>query len=176
MLYISFHIPIFLLTYFYDRCNHLKVHRQSLQVAAKQHFSYPVRLLALNWSLDQPPAAIHRICGDRVLQRGDNHQSLRVRGDSLSKSHEEAIWMFINSTQALAPNQVDSIVEMELGESLEDAVKRAVEGCVAVMGLEMPSDEKIQEALDVVRGYAPTGKRADNPKDKKKLKATTSRD
>ena len=84
--------------------------------------------------------------------------------------------MFINSTQAHAPNEVDSIVEMELGESLEDAVKRAVEGCVAVMGLEMPSDEKIQEALDVVRSYAPTGKRADNPKDKKKLKATTSRD
>ena len=175
MLLISFlHSPkcFFLLIYYYDRCNHLKEHRQALQVAAKQHFSSPVRLLALNWPLDQPPATIHRICGDRVLQRGDNHQSLR--GDSLSKSHEEVIWMFINSTQALAPvpYEVDDIVEMKLGESLEDAVKRAVEGCVAVMGLEMPSDEKIQEALDVVRGYAPKGKKADDPKDKKKLKPT----
>ena len=80
--------------------------------------------------------------------------------------------MFINSTQALAPYEVDNIVEMELGESFENAIKRAVEGCVAAMGLERPSDEKIQEALDVVRGYAPTGKRPDDPKDKKKLKAS----
>ena len=78
----------FLLIYFYDRCNQLKEHRQSLQVAAKRHFSYPVRLLALNWSLDQPPATIHRICGDRVLQRGDNHQSTwRLVGQVSRRGH-----------------------------------------------------------------------------------------
>ena len=75
--------------------------------------------------------------------------------------------MFINSSQELTPSEVDNVVEMELGESLEDAVKRAVEGCVAVMGLEMPSDEKIQEGLDIMRGYTPTFKKPDDPEDKK---------
>ena len=155
-----------LLNYSYVRCNHLRQHRQSLRDAIKK-FPHPVRLLAINWSLDdQPWATVHRICGDRVQQRGDNHQTLRP--DSLSKSHEEVIWMFISQTEELTPREVDNIVEMELGESLEDSVKRAVEGCVAVMGLEMPSDEKIQEALDVVRGYAPKLKKPDDPKGKKK--------
>ena len=57
---------------------------------------------------------------------------------------------------------------MEPGELLEDS---AVEGCVAAMGLEIPSDEKIQEGLDrdIVRDYAPTVKKPDrdNPKGKK---------
>ena len=158
-----------LLNYSYVRCNHLRQHRQSLRDAIKK-FPHPVRLLAINWSLDdQPWATVHRICGDRVQQRGDNHQTLRA--DLSSKSHEEVVWMFINSSQELAPSEVDNIVEMELGESLEDSVKRAVEGCVAVMGLEMPSDEKIQEGLNAVKGYAPTLKKPDDPKDKKKLEA-----
>jgi tRNA ligase len=77
--------------------------------------------------------------------------------------------MFIDSTEELTPREVDNVVEMELGESLEESVKRAVKGCVAVMGLEMPSDEKIQEGLDLVRGYAPRVKKLDDPKDKKEL-------
>lgn len=78
--------------------------------------------------------------------------------------------MFINSTQELTPTEVDDVVEMELGESTEDAVKRVVEGCVDLLGLELPSDEKIQEALDMVRGYAPTVKKPDDAKEKKKKK------
>ena len=78
--------------------------------------------------------------------------------------------MFINNTQELTPSEIDNVAEMEPGELLEDS---AVEGCVVVIGLEMPSDERIQEGLDcdVVRGYAPTVKRLDrdNPKGKKKL-------
>lgn len=155
-----------LLNYVYNRCNHLKQHRQSLRDATK-NLPQPVRLLALNWSLDQPWATVHRICGDRVQQRGDNHQTLRA--DSLSKSHEEVIWMFINGTEELTPQEVDNVIEMELEESLEDSVKRAVEGCVAVIGLEMPSDEKIQEGLDIVGGYAPKLRRPIDPKDMKKL-------
>jgi tRNA ligase len=52
------------------------------------------------------------------------------------------MWKFIDSTEELVHPKFDNVVEMELGESLEESVKRAVQGCVAVMGLEMPSDEK----------------------------------
>lgn len=76
--------------------------------------------------------------------------------------------MFINSTQELTANEADNVVEMKLGESMEDAVRRAVEGCVDVLGLEMPSDEKIQEALDVVKSYASAVEKLDDKKKKKK--------
>jgi tRNA ligase len=103
----------FLLNYSCDRNNHLKVHRQSLRDGAKK-IQKPVRLLALNWSLDQPRATIHRICSDRVQQRGDNHQTLRA--DLSSRPHEDVIWKFIDSTEELISKEVDNVVEMELGE------------------------------------------------------------
>jgi len=82
--------------------------------------------------------------------------------------HEQVIWKLINNTEKLSREEVDDVVEMELGESLEESVKRAVKGCVAVMGLEMPSDEKIQEGLDKVTSYAPAVKKPDDPRDMKK--------
>jgi hypothetical protein len=85
----------FLLNYSYDRNNHLRSHRSIPDLAVHTgsgQLSMPVHLLALNWSLDQPKATIHRICGDRVQQHGDNYQTLRAD----CKSHEEVIWMFIN--------------------------------------------------------------------------------
>ena len=106
------------LNYSYDRCNH-RQHCQSLRDATKK-FPQPVCLLSLNWSLDQPWATVHRICSDCVQQCGDNHQSLHP--NLLNKSHEEVIWIFINRTEELTPKEVDNVVEMELGELLEDSV------------------------------------------------------
>ena len=164
-------IPLFELFFFflsyllsYDRNNHLRQHRESLRDVASK-YPQPVRLLALNWSLDQPPATIHRICGDRVQERGDNHQTLRA--DASTKSHEEAIWRFINTTQELSPSEVDTVVEMDIKESLEESLRRAVNGVVGVLGLEMPCDEKIEEALDLVNEYKPAVKKRDEERKKK---------
>ena len=108
-----------LLNYSYDRCNHLRQHHQSLRDATEK-FPQPIHRLSLYWSLDQPWATVHHICGDHVQQHAsDNHQSLHP--NSLNKSHEEVIWMFINRTEELTPKEVDNIVETELGELLEDS-------------------------------------------------------
>lgn len=127
--------------------------------------SPPVRLLALNWALDDPPAMIHRICGDRVLHRGDNHQTLRA-DKSTAKSHEEVIWSFINDTQDLAAAEVDAIVDMEIEENFRQAVERAVKGVVKILGLELPSEEGITEALHAIEGYVPATKKRDEQKKK----------
>ena len=142
----------FLLNYSYDSNNHLKVNRQYLRDEGSK-FLQTVRLLALNWSFDQPPAAIHRICSDRIQQRIDNNPTLPA--DSSSHSHEDVTWLFINTAQELTPDEVDNVVEMKVGESMEESVKRAIEGCVSVMGLEMPSDAKIQEGLEIAKNYVP---------------------
>ncbi|KAF8893696.1 RNA ligase-domain-containing protein [Gymnopilus junonius] len=144
-----------------DKNNHLIQHRKSLRDATAGRYSQPVRLLALNWSLDKPPAMIHRICGDRVEQRGENHQTLRA---DTSKSHEDVIWMFINNTEELTASEVDDIIEMEVEEDLEQAVRRAVKGVAKALELEMPSEEKIQEGIEAVGWYEPKTKKPDEKK------------
>ncbi|GBE89261.1 RNA ligase-domain-containing protein [Sparassis latifolia] len=148
-----------------DRNNHLKQHRQALRDAVRD-FNPPVRLMALNWSFDQPPSTIHRICGDRVLARGANHQTLR--GDALTKSHEDVIWQFLRQAEELQDSEVDVSVEMDLEETLEEAIKRAVDACVRILGVPMPDQEKLGEALAVARGYAPKTKRPESEQEKKK--------
>lgn len=148
----------------YVRNNHLRQHRDQLRKATA-NMSPPVRLLAWNWSIDEPPATVHRIMSDRVLTRGDNHQTLRA---DATKSHEEVIWMFLNQIEELEHDEVDDIVEMDIEDTLEQAVSKAIDGCVAVLGLERPRQEKIEEALQVATGYAPkTKKAADAKKDGK---------
>lgn len=133
------------------RNNHLVQHREGLR-SAIANIQPSVRLVALNWSLDQPPAMIHRICGDRVQARGENHQSLRP---DEHKGHEDVIWMFIEKTEALGENEVDEVIEMDIAEDLENGLSRAVDGLVRILGLERPSDERIGEALTLAKTYKP---------------------
>jgi len=157
-------VPIRLLTG--SRNNHLRQHRDQLREVAIK-LSPPARLLALNWLIDQPPAMVHRIMGDRVVARGDNHQSLRA--DTVTNSHEDVLWMFLTQMEALEDDEVDVTVEMSVEDTLEQAVNKAIDGCVRVLGVERPSKERVDEALQVAMGYAPKTKK---PDDWKKEKAT----
>ncbi|KAJ7434866.1 RNA ligase-domain-containing protein [Mycena latifolia] len=141
-----------------DKNNHLTQHRTALRTATAA-LRPPVRLLALHWPLDeQPRATVHRICADRVQQRGENHQTLRA---DAQRTHEDVLWQFLGAAQPLAPDEVDAVVEMDLEEGLEAAVRRAVDACVRILKLEAPSPERVEEALERVRGYAPRVKKPD---------------
>ncbi|KAJ7627799.1 RNA ligase-domain-containing protein [Mycena polygramma] len=147
-----------------DKNNHLRQHRESLRGAVAGR-NPPVRLLALNWSLESPgltPADAHRICSARIAARGANHQSLRPDpSPDAQASHERVVWMFVNQTEGLAPAEVDEIIEMPLregeGGGLEECVKVAVEGVVRVLGLPTPTEEKVAEGVARARAYAVRG-------------------
>ena len=103
------------------------------------------QLVALNWSFSNTPkATVHRIACDRILGRGENHQTLRPDG---RVNYEAIVWRFIKETEELNENEVDDMIEMELEEGIEDALARAVNGVVDVLGLEKPTDEQMGEAL-----------------------------
>ncbi|KAI6101536.1 RNA ligase-domain-containing protein [Pisolithus croceorrhizus] len=138
-----------------DKNNHLRQHRTALREVASK-MNPPASLLALNWSLEKPPAMIHRLCGDRILSRGDKHQTLRA--DAETKSHEDVIWEFLRGHEELGDNEVDASIEMEVDDSLDAAVSRAVDGCVQILGLEKPRQERIDEAVRIAREYAPKTK------------------
>lgn len=67
--------------------------------------------------------------------------------------------MFINTTEELADSEVDDVVSMDIveGETIEDQVRRAVDGLVPLLNLERPSDEKIREAVEQVKAYKVEG-------------------
>lgn len=155
-----------------DKNNHLRQHRDSLREAVAK-MDPPVRLLALNWSLDRPQATIHRICGDRVFARGDKHQTLRA--DTLTKAHEDVIWQFIRSSEELADQEVDVSIEMDIEDTLEQAVGRAVAACVSILGLPQPSAEEIDEAMRKAYDYVPQTKNPQAEKKKKKDEQPTPR-
>ena len=54
------------------------------------------RLSSLNCSFDVPPTTVHRICGDRILARGDKHQSLIA---DETKAHKDMLWQFLRSAE-----------------------------------------------------------------------------
>ncbi|EKM56290.1 uncharacterized protein PHACADRAFT_253339 [Phanerochaete carnosa HHB-10118-sp] len=147
-----------------DKNNHLRQHRQALRDATKG-MRPPVRLLAFDWSSDLPPATVHRICGDRIVARGENHQTLRA--DVEGKAHDEVVWMFLSQTEELLDNEVDELVEMSVEESLEDALARAVDACVRILGVPRPSAEQMGQALAAARGYSPTTRRETKEKKEK---------
>ncbi|KAL5498563.1 TRL1 [Sanghuangporus vaninii] len=141
-----------------DKNNHLVQHRLSLRDAVKG-MDPPVRLLALYWPIaEKPRAMVHRICSDRVLRRGDNHQTLRPSETDVAH-YESVLWMFIQSTQELAESEVDEVVEMPLeddgadGKCMEEGLARAVDACVRYLGCRRPSGEEVGAALARARGY-----------------------
>ena len=142
-----------------SRNNHLAQHRLGL----REKFAHQVplvRLLALNWALEQPPAIIHRICSDRVQSRGENHQTLRA---DEHKGHEDVIWKFMETTEGLVADEVDETIEMDVCEELDVSLSRAIDGVVRVLGLERPADEAIAEALRLAKTYAPPRPKHDPP-------------
>lgn len=148
------------------RNNHLKQHRAQLREATAT-FKPPVRLIALNWSSflssssdarRLPDSEILRLCSSRIVSRGMNHQILHP--DEKNK-HEEVLHMFMKNLQELTDDEVDEVIEMPLEENdypdpekeITRQVTCAVEGIVHVLGLEMPSEEKIKAGVSFAQAY-----------------------
>ncbi|KAF4596671.1 hypothetical protein EYR38_008059 [Pleurotus pulmonarius] len=162
-----------------DKNNHLSQHRAALREATAS-LSPPVRLLALNWNhvLFPTPTssnpnplslpAIHRLASNRILSRGANHQSL-LADETASRAHEDVVWMFIQKAEDLTEGECDAVVDMDLQESLEESVERAVNALCKELGLDLPSKELVKEGVDKAKGYVPA-KKAEEGKEKGKEK------
>jgi tRNA ligase len=147
------------------RNNHLTQHRQGIREAISKVPGGPVRTIALYWSLQSLPfATLHRICSDRILHRGENHQTLRPS----EAMHEDVIWQFITNTEELGVDEADDIIEMNIQDaSVEDAVTRAVDGLLPLLpSLQRPQPTQIAEACDFALGYRTTVRKESDSKGK----------
>jgi tRNA ligase len=76
--------------------------------------------------------------------------------------HEDVVWTFLRSTEPLNETEADATIEMDIGEDLEHALARAIDGIVRELGLPRPDAERVGAALAKVRGYVPAN--TTNPK------------
>ncbi|CEL61453.1 hypothetical protein RSOLAG1IB_10035 [Rhizoctonia solani AG-1 IB] len=141
-----------------DRNNHIRHLRDSLSHELKEKYRDRGHIIALQWVFNDTPKVISDICSDRVVARGENHQSLHA---DKQESHRGVISQFFNSFEEVEAEEVDDIVDMEYTDTLEQAVKRAILGISPILDLEVPDDRKINEACAVARSYSvkPTGKK-----------------
>jgi tRNA ligase len=78
-----------------------------------------------------------------------------LRPDAENKEHhEKVLWMFLNKGDELSENEVDAVVDMDIESSLEVMLRVAVDACVKYIGVKMPTQEEMEEALGHAKAYS----------------------
>lgn len=148
-----------------DRNNHLQQHRRDLSDAAsnKSLKDHRVRRVALVFNINKLPGnLVHRVCSDRIVRRGDRHQSLRADVDS--RSHEMILEKFLHDHEPFdevmngdSDGRYDEMIEVdptfEAPEMLDFITERLLE---VLPGLEKPDPATTQKALTKALGYDPS--------------------
>ncbi|KAG9086894.1 hypothetical protein FRC07_012960, partial [Ceratobasidium sp. 392] len=148
---------------FADRNNHIRHLRDAVRHDLKARYGSKGHIIALQWLFNHTPQKISDICAERIVARGDNHQTLHADNQD---SHIGVISMFFGSFEEVESEEADDVIDMEYDETLDEAVRRAITGLCPILDLEIPGDKEIAEACDVARAYEvkPTGKKAPAPK------------
>ena len=133
-----------------------------------------IRTVALAWQLDRVPLnTLHRICADRIMERGERHQSLRAdtAGAAGSRDHETILWRFLEQLQpfgsagsgegssGFGDAKFDRTVWLAVSQSPEEALRQVVRELCPVLDLTMPSDAAVRSALQTALAYDPDVKR-----------------
>ena len=71
----------------------------------------------------------------------------------MARSHKHVL----NQVEELKEDEVDEIVGMGVEDLLEEQLEKAFEGCVRIPGMERPSKNKVEEALEVAIKKASAG-------------------
>ncbi|CEH13830.1 hypothetical protein CBOM_01726 [Ceraceosorus bombacis] len=103
-----------------------------------------VRLVALPWDLDDLALnAVHRLCSDRITQRGDNHQSLRAdpRGASGSSDHEDVLWKFLDDWQSFQAGPLDDAEADEADLAFDESIR---------MGVDVEEEGNLKQAFEAI--------------------------
>ncbi|OCF45932.1 hypothetical protein I317_00019 [Kwoniella heveanensis CBS 569] len=141
-----------------DRNNHIVKHYDELAAIAssKPMKDYDLRLVGIVWDIaSQPYHRLLRICSERVVTRGDNHQTLRP-DSTVDAEHEAVIGQFLRNFTSPDPAQFDELIQVEVADMPREVLGAIVDGLVKIIGVKRPSDQEIDIALDAAAEYKPT--------------------
>lgn len=138
-----------------------KHHEELSDLAVNQSFEdHGVRRIALVWDIDSHPYnKALRITSERILARGENHQSLRPDPADQMR-HEAVIRMFMSDFVPPEGGLFDDTIKLGLENSLEQNLRIAADGLCAIMPqLHRPTDADIIKALEDAKFYKPSVKK-----------------
>ncbi|TFK70668.1 hypothetical protein BDN72DRAFT_525109 [Pluteus cervinus] len=129
-----------------------------------------------------PSSTVHRLCASRIMGRGDNHQTLTPEDDHegvvwMFINQLEELSVGTQAGPAVADEdgllrgvvgsgggEVDVCIEMDLQDedvggqeeqatSLDNSIRKAIVGVVKALKLEMPTEERIVDAITYAKSY-----------------------
>lgn len=120
-----------------------------------------VRMIAIKWKVESEPyQKAVRICSERIVRRGDNHQTLRP-DFSAEAEHEAVVNQFLRNFTPPHPQDFDTVIELPLTASPEEALKLVINGLAGIPGFPLgdalrPSEEAMREAVGAAQAYKTT--------------------
>jgi tRNA ligase len=147
-----------------DRNNHLDKHYDELVEMpfntklgpGKTLKHFDVRFIAIMWDVaDLPYHQVLRICSERVVKRGDNHQTLRP-DPTIEAEHEAIVGQFLRNFSEPDEENFDRIVKVAVADDSRTTLGKVVGGIVEILGFDKPSEEALDEALASAAEYKTT--------------------
>ncbi|KAK6908084.1 hypothetical protein I203_102085 [Kwoniella mangroviensis CBS 8507] len=141
-----------------DRNNHIPKHYEELSAIAssKPMQKYDVRLIGIVWDISsQPYHRLLRICSERVVARGDNHQTLRP-DPTVDAEHEAVVGQFLRNFTSPDPLLFDQLIDVKALNSPREVLGEIVNSLVNIMGLPKPQEGNMNKALDEAGEYKVT--------------------
>ncbi|CAG8544224.1 11756_t:CDS:2 [Diversispora eburnea] len=141
---------------FADRNNHLINHRETLIKAVRDAFPNDVRTIAIYWDHHKYDfERISEITSERISSRGNNHQTLKAENPKLN----EIIWRFLNEFEPLGNHEMcnlfDHAIELDILDNTETNLMKVIEKLHSIIGIEIPSEERIKAVLKEANNYTP---------------------
>ena len=147
-----------------DRNNHLSKHYDELTAmpfdtklgTGKTLKMYDVRFIGLLWNVDDLPYhRVLRVCSERVVKRGDNHQTLRP-DPSIEAEHEAIVGNFLRAFTSPDPEDFEQIIRVGVEDDPMTVLKKSVDTLVDILGVPKPDDDALKAALDRANEYKTT--------------------
>nr|XP_018262247.1 uncharacterized protein I303_05263 [Kwoniella dejecticola CBS 10117]OBR84405.1 hypothetical protein I303_05263 [Kwoniella dejecticola CBS 10117] len=138
-----------------DRNNHIHKHYDELAAIAssKPMQKYDLRLVGIVWDISsQPYHRLLRVCSERVVSRGDNHQTLRP-DPTVDAEHEAVVGQFLRNFTSPDPASFECLIDVQVLDSPKEALLKITNGLVPILGLPRPSEEALDKALEEAVEY-----------------------
>lgn len=147
-----------------DRNNHIEKHYDELTAmpfdtklgTGKTLKMYDVRFIGLLWNVDDLPYhRVLRVCSERVVKRGDNHQTLRP-DPTIEAEHEAIVGNFLRAFRSPDPADFEQIIRVDVEDDPMTILRKAVDTLVDTLGISKPDDDALKEALGRASEYKTT--------------------
>jgi tRNA ligase len=144
-----------------DRNNHLEKHYEELIEMpfntklgpGKILKEFDVRFIGIKWNVDDLPYhRVLRVCSERVVKRGDNHQTLRP-DLTIEAEHEAIVGQFLRNFKQPDADDFEKLIPVEVTDDSRVVLEKVVDGIIELIGLTKPSEEELDEALKVAAEY-----------------------